>query len=302
MAKKDRSSLAAPLLLVLAACSGTAPSLGSSAASADGGGGGAGGGAGGAGISADGGSSTSAGGGSYIIVLRATQSPVAVDTSTSGQTPSDQRIGFLGLRLLQDASSEGPLDVADFSSPVDVGYNDGDETVIAKVPAKSLRAGHFTTAEVPIAYVRFAVAGTYHDGEVAAPGNFADVIAMANGAAIDGSTHDQGYWKTTFSSTAGTTLGTMAGENAVVAQPASGSGIALDTSGSPAKYVFATDLTIDPNLDHDEKIVFTVNTYQDFRWQDSANAGYTNGVFDVSSAGFETVTQLGANSIATSIE
>ncbi|MGH7328569.1 MAG: hypothetical protein ACREJX_09490, partial [Polyangiaceae bacterium] len=198
--------------------------------------------------------------------------------------------------------SEGPLDVADFSAPVDVGYNDGDETVIAKVPAKSLRAGHFTSAEVPIAYVRFTVAGTYHDGDVAAPGNFADVISMAPGTIIDGTSHDQGYWKTSFSSTAGTTLGTMAGENAVVAQPAPASTIALDTSGSPAKYVFPTDLTIDPNLDHDEKIVFTVNTYQDFRWQDAATAGYAMGVFDVASAGFETVTQLGANSIATSIE
>ena len=297
MAKKDRVSLlAAPLLLALAACSGTAPSLGTtSGTSSDGGGSSTGG---------DGGSTgaTTGAGGNYVIVLRATQTPVAVDSSTSGQTPSDQRIGFLGLRLLEDASSEGPLDVADFSTPVDVGYNDGDETVIAKVPAKSLRAGHFTSAEVPIAYVRFTVAGTYHDGDIAAPGNFADVIAMANGTAIDGTTHDQGYWKTTFSSTAGTTLGTMAGENAVVAQPAPASTIALDTSGSPAKYVFPTDLLIDPNLDHDEKIVFTVNTYQDFRWQDSASAGYTAGVFDVSNAGFETVTQLGANSIATSIE
>ena len=102
--------------------------------------------------------------------------------------------------------------------------------------------------------------------------------------------------------TTAATLGTMAGENAVVAQPAPASSIALDTSGSPAKYVFPTDLEIDPNLDHDEKIVFTVNTYQDFRWQDASSAGYQSGVFDVSSAGFETVTQLGANSIATSIE
>ena len=299
MAKKDRSSLlAAPLLFVLAACSGTSSPLGSTTASTSDAGSGS------DGAGRDGGSSatTTGAGGNYIIVLRATQSPVAVDGSTSGQTPSDQRIGFLGLRLLQDASSEGPLDVADFSTPVDVGYNDGDETVIAKVPAKSLRAGHFTTAEVPIAYVRFTVAGTYHDGDVAAPGNFADVIAMANGTAIDGTTHDQGYWKTTFSSAAGTTLGTMAGENAVVAQPSPASAIALDTSGSPAKYVFPTDLVIDPNLDHDEKIVFTVNTYEDFRWQDSANAGFTAGVFDVSNAGFETVTQLGANSIETSIE
>lgn len=296
MAKKDRSPLfAAPLLVLLAACSGTSSPLSSSSASTAGDGGVASGGG-------SGGSSATSAGGNYIIVLRANQTPVAVDPSTSGQTPIDQRIGFLGLRLLQDASSEGPLDVADFSTPVDVGYNDGDETVIAKVPAKSLRAGHFTTAEVPIAYVRFTVAGTYHDGEIAAPGNFADVISMANDTSIDGTTHDQGYWKTTFSSTAGTTLGTMAGENAVVAQPAPASTIALDTSGSPAKYVFPTDLVIDPNLDHDEKIVFTVNTYQDFRWQDSASAGYAAGVFDVSSAGFETVTQLGANSIATSME
>lgn len=300
MAKKDRFSLlAAPLFLALAACSGTTASdLGSqnSATGGDGAGSAAG------GSATAGGSKGTVSGGNYVIVLRAEQSPVAVDPSTAGQTPSDQRIGFLGLRLKKDAGDASPLDVADFSAPVDVGYNDGDETVVAKVPARSLAAGHYTVAEVPIAYVRFMIGGTYHDSGASVPGTFADVISMANGTVIDGSTHDEGWWKSSFSSTAGTTLGVLAGENAVFGQPGGASGIVLDTSQSPSKYVFSTSLDVDPTIDHDVKVVFTVNTFEDFRWQDASGPGYANGVFDVSGSSFETVTQLGANSIATTIE
>ena len=97
-------------------------------------------------------------------------------------------------------------------------------------------------------------------------------------------------------------LGATSGENALVAQPAAASGITLDTTNSPSKYVFPVALDVDPTIDHDVKVVFTVNTYEDFRWQDAAKAGFTNGTFDVDASGFETVTQLGAHTIATTIE
>jgi hypothetical protein len=296
-------ALFAALSLGLAGCSGVSPTTGAAASTSTD--------DGGASSSAttptsDGGTSTTnpsgPGTGNYIIVLHADQTPVAVDASTSGETPADQRIGFLGLQLLQNTNDPSPLVVANLSAPVDVGYNDGDDTVIATVPAKNLRAGHFTVAHVPIAYVRFTVAGTFHSTEIAVPGDFSDVIAMANGAMIDGTSRDQGFWETAFSSDGGTTYGMQTGEHAVIAQPGASSGIALDNANSPSKYVFSTDLDVDPTIDHDVRVVFHVNTYQDFRWQDSNAAGYTNGVFDVSSSGFETVTQLGANSISTTIE
>jgi hypothetical protein len=293
-------ALFASLSLALAGCSGVAPTTGASAGpSANDGGSSS-----STVTPADGGSSstTPTGTGNYVIVLHADQTPVAVDPSTSGETPTDQRIGFLGLQLMQNTSDPNPLVVANLSAPVDVGYNDGDDTVIATVPAKTLRAGHFTVAQVPIAYVRFTVGGTFHTTELAVPGDFSDVIAMANGASIDGTSRDQGFWETAFSSSGGTTYGMQTGEHAVIAQPGASSGIALDNSNSPSKYVFSTDLDIDPNIDHDVRVVFHVNTYQDFRWQDSSAAGYANGVFDVSASGFETVTQLGANSISTTIE
>jgi hypothetical protein len=296
-------ALFASLSLSLAACSGGVSPVGSGSSSgaAAGNDGGA-----TATTTADGGSSTTlptaTGSGNYIIVLHADQTPVAVDPSTAGETPSDQRIGFLGLRLLENTGDTSPLVVANLSAPVDVGYNDGDDTVIATVPAKNLRAGHFTVAQVPIAYVRFTVGGTFHTGEVAAPGNFSDVIAMANGASIDGTTRDQGFWETAFSGAGGTTYGMQTGEHAAIAQPGASSGIALDTSRSPSQYVFATNLEVDPNLDHDVRVVFHVNTYQDFRWRDQSAPGYASGVFDVSASGFETVTQLGANSISTTFE
>jgi hypothetical protein len=296
-------ALFATLTLTLAGCSGVSPTTGAAASAAgtdDGGSSSS------TSSPTDGGTSSSnptgSGTGNYIIVLHADQTPVAVDPSSSGETPSDQRIGFLGLRLLESVGDDNPLVVATMSAPVDVGYNDGDDTVIATVPAKTLRAGHFTVAQVPIAYVRFTVAGTFHTSEIAAPGNFSDVIAMANGAMIDGTSRDQGYWETAFSSSGGTTYGMQTGEHAVIAQPGASSGITLDNANSPSEYVFPTDLVVDPNLDHDVRVVFHVNTYQDFRWQDSNAAGYASGVFDVSASGFETVTQLGANSMSTTLE
>lgn len=305
MAQNDRFYPLVALALSLAACSGTSAGALTSARPAgdDAGSEAIVGADAGAKASADAGSGDGGtGNGHYIIVLHADQTPVAVDGATSGETPSDQRIGFSGLHLFKDASDTSPLVVADLPAPVDVGYNDGDDTVIATVSAKSLSAGHFTVARIPIAYVRFTVAGTFHTMTVAAPGNFSDVIAMANGTMIDGTTRDQGFWQTAFSSSGGTTYGMQSGEHAVVAQPGAASGITLDTSKSPSEYVFPTDLDVDPNLDHDVRVVFHVNTYQDFRWQDQNVAGYTSGTFDVSAAGFETVTQLGANSISTSVE
>ncbi|HEX7664742.1 MAG TPA: hypothetical protein VF407_09530, partial [Polyangiaceae bacterium] len=151
----------------------------------------------GTGSSSDAGSSSTSGGGNYVIVLRAVQTPVAVDSTTSGQTPIDQRIGFSGLHLKTASGDE--LTVADLPSTVDVGYNDGDETTIATVKASTLKAGHYTTAEVPIAYVKFTVAGTYHQSGAGVPGSFADSIAMADSAIIDGVAHDKGWWASTFS-------------------------------------------------------------------------------------------------------
>jgi hypothetical protein len=294
-------ALFASLTLGLAGCSGVSPATG---AAPTGSGADDGGSSSSTTTPTDGGSSSTnpTGTGNYIIVLHADQTPVAVDPSSSGETPTDQRIGFMGLRLLENAGDVAPLVVANLSAPVDVGYNDGDDTVIATVPAKTLRAGHFTVAQVPIAYVRFTVGGTYHTADVAVPGDFSDVISMANGAMIDGASHDQGFWETAFSSSGGTTYGMQSGEHAVTAQPGATSGITLDNTNSPSQYVFPTDLVVDPNLDHDVRVVFHVNTYQDFRWQDSSAAGYANGVFDVSASGMETVTQLGANSMSTTIE
>lgn len=284
------------LVSVLAGCSGSSASVGG--APADDAGAVASGDAGAE--PTDGGTTSTSGGGNYIIVLRAVQTPVAVDGATSGQTPIDQRIGFSGLQL--KTATGDMLTVAELPSTLDVGYNDGDETTIATVKASTLAAGHYTIAEVPIAYVKFTVAGTYHQGTMGLPGNFGDTISMADGALIDGAAHDKGYWASTFSTTAGVQLGATSGENALVAQPATASGITLDTTKSPSKYVFPVDLTVDPTIDHDVKVVFTVNTYQDFRWQDGATTGFTNGTFDVYASGFETVTQLGANSIATTLE
>ena len=46
-------------------------------------------------------------------------------------------------------------------------------------------------------------------------------------------------------------------------------------------------------ITEDIELLFTVNAYQDFHWQDDTDSGYRTGVFDVSDRSFERVTQRG---------
>jgi hypothetical protein len=230
-----------------------------------------------------------------VVTVRvdAVQTPIT-ETGISQETPVDQRVGILGLTLLKGASDPSPLVVFQHTQPVDTPYNAGSSTVVGTAPASVLVAGTYTLARVPVDSVKFTVAGTYHFGVTPVVGDFTDVIALSSGVSLDGATRARGWWSASFA-VGGTTEGQTSGMNADIAQPGTASRIGLDLSGPVAAYVFPVNLTIPAVIDSDLEVVFTVNTYEDFHWMDQDEPGYEPGVFDVSSASFEPVTQLGGN-------
>ncbi len=289
------AALAFPLLLVLAACSGNTSSLGTSPTGPTD-----------AGAHdvvtahpADTGVSPSSA--QVYVRLNAVQTPTGpVAPGAPQETPTDQRAGILGLTLLRDASDPSPLVVLDLPAAIDTLYNDGASTLIGAAPASAVTAGTYTLARVPVSYVNFTVAGVYHAGATPEAGDFTDLISLGTAVTLNGATRDRGWWASSFA-VLGVTEGQTSGENAAIAQPASTSGMQLDLSGPVAAYVFPVNLVIPAAIPSDLEIIFTVNTFEDFHWTDQAAVGNTPGVFDVSSSGFEPVTQLGANSFTVTI-
>jgi hypothetical protein len=231
----------------------------------------------------------------------AEQTPVASTDGASRETPIDQRVGVLGLELMKSETDPSPLVVFTSAQAVDTGYNAGDDTLVGTATAASLTAGTYLFARVPVAYVKFTVDGTYHEGSLAIPGQFSDAISLSANTSLDGASRDQGWWSASFL-VDGTNEGTSTGSGAAIGQPGQGSGIRLDMTQSVAAYVFPVNVVIDPAVTHDVTLLFTVNTYEDFHWQDENTAGYAPGVFDVSYGVFEPVTQLGANSVTVTME
>ena len=225
------------------------------------------------------------------------QTPVG--SGPSQETPTDQRVGILGLTLLRSANDPSPLTVLYEALPVETPYNAGSSTLLGSVPASKLAPGTYTVCRLPVSYVRFTVAGTYHAGAMSMPGEFTDVIALTAGASLERAARDRGWWSSSFS-TGGTTVGQANGEHADIAQPGPRSNITLDLHEAVAAFVSPVNITIPKVITEDIELLFTVNAYQDFHWQDDTDSGYRTGVFDVSDRSFERVTQLGANSFTVS--
>lgn len=230
------------------------------------------------------------------IHVRASTSPVPHDDGLSGQTPSVQKIGIRKLTMMTSDTDPSPLVVFDHgASAVEAGLDDGDDTVVATVPAASLKAGNYTIARVAIAHARYRVAATMHGLGQAVPGTFENLHVLSDGATVDGETFDKGHYRFTFE-VGGTPLATQSGEDSPLPLEPSVGGITMDTEGSETAYVFPISVPVEPALRGDVRMIFEVNTYDNFRWEDEAMNGYARGVFDVTPSSFEPVKSFGANS------
>lgn len=228
-----------------------------------------------------------------ILHVRATEAPFPQTDGFAAQTARNEKIGISGLTLLTSASDPSPLKVYEGAS-VEAGLNDKEDTVVARVSAKSLKAGTYTIARVPVSHVRYTVSGAYHAGGFTAPGDFIDVVVLTDGTMIDGHSHDQGWYSSSFA-TGGMTYGPATGMTPFPS--VDGGGFKLVTAGGRAYYEFAiSPIIVDPGVTRDVNVIFEVNTNLDFHWQDVPNAGYATNVFDVEMASYEPVKKFGANS------
>jgi hypothetical protein len=241
-----------------------------------------------------------AGAATLTVRLRATTAPFAHADGLSGLTTTHTRAGVRSLELLRSSADKAPQVVLDLGSgAVEVGYDDGDDTVIAKVPAASLATGHFIYARMVQTWSHFQVAATMHQAGAASAGTLDELMVMSNHAQVNGVERTAGHLEYTFTGGSGTSSG--GAENAPVPVFSTTAGAwAVVENGDWAVY-YPVSLDLSP-FATDRELVITVNMDHAFRWTDNAlGVGYLPGVFDIEPPYYEPVVRFGGNAFDATI-
>jgi len=265
------------------------------------GGAGAGAGMGEAGATAQGGAGGVVDGPTITIRFRAHTDPFAHDDGLNGQTPISHSSGVRKLQLFKDPSDPNPITVFDFGSTfVEIGYDDGDDTSVYTLPAKSLPTGMYTMARVVHSHVRYRVSSTMHTNGLSLPGEFDNMQVLSDGTLLDGQVRNHGYYEYVFL-TGGQQFPTS-GNNAPLPQGWNTGGFSVGVESGEWAYSFPVDLALTPDLAADLDVVLEVNMFESFRWQDQDQPGYAPGVFDTNPIVSEPVVHFGANSYWLTLE
>jgi hypothetical protein len=241
------------------------------------------------------------GGPRLTLALRGSTTPVAHADGFSGQTPTRQIVAIKSLWLYKSATDPSPLKVLDLGAKsVETDLVTGQTSEIGTVALKSLAAGTYTIAKVGTAYVRYSVAARMHS-VVTTDGRYDNIQALSDGSVIDGQTRAKGWYRYAYAVGA-TTYGTQEGADAPLPQLPSTGGFALETTGPESFYVFPTSVVIDPNEPKDQRFVCEVNVHESVRWQDQAQPGYAEHVYDTTATTYEPVMAFGASSFSLKLE
>ncbi len=236
------------------------------------------------------------GGPTVTIHVRATQAPVSQVPGTSGQTPVTQRMAFKSLTLYTSEADPTGYQVFDLGAAgVEVGLDDKNDTVLTRLPVRSLKAGKYTFARAGVTSVKFKVKATMHNLGFILPGEFDNMQALSDGAVLGGQARKKGWYRYTFSAT-GIPPQSVEGDNAPLPQSSGRGGIRLEDGPGGMVYAFPIDLVIDPGVTVDLKAIWEVNTHENFRWTDLRVVNYAAGVFDSTPTVSEPVVSFGANS------
>lgn len=234
------------------------------------------------------------------IHLRASTKPIAHLDGWSGQTPKKQLIGIRALTLGTSASDPNAWTVFDLAAGfIEAPLDDAADTVLAKIPASSLRAGTYVYAKAWVTHVRYEVDAVVHALGASVPGTFKNLQVLSDGTNVDGAVRASGFYSFSFVA-GGQTYGPTTGSGGPLPQ-SSGNGITLTVDAGKASYGFPIALPVTtPSGDVD--IYLDANTHDDFRWEDTAGADHAAKVFDVDPPQtFEPVKQFGANALALSV-
>jgi hypothetical protein len=247
----------------------------------------------------DAGTTSEGGGGgtaNIVIHVRATAAPVAHVDGLSGQTPRDEYIGVKAMQLLTSPADPSPFVIFEHPTYVEARLNDGDDTVIATVPASSVRPGQYSYVRTLVTHVRYKVDATVHASGVATVGEYENLLVLTNDTEVGGQKRQSGDLVSTFRG-GGQTFGPT--ESKYPLPPRTEwAGVALEVSQGRAYYVYPATIVVGPPPATDVSATFEVNMHECFRWEDLPTAGYRPGVWDVELTGYEPVRQFGANSFS----
>lgn len=210
----------------------------------------------------------------------------------AGQTARAVRGGIRSLSLLRTADDPTPLRLFNHGKDaVEVGYNQGDDTVVAQVPSSSLRAGVFTLARMVQTHSRFQVDVAWHQGGTMTPSVLDELVVMSNDTNVDGAVRPAGFYNATLQ--AGADGQVFTGEDWPVPPLSTTAGAwAVVEDGDWAVYfpvhvelgvAAVAALTVEVNMDHA------------FRWQDASTTGFQPQMWDLQDGAWENVVQFGGN-------
>jgi hypothetical protein len=236
-----------------------------------------------------------------ILHVRATTKPVQHNDTWAGQTPRDEYIGIRGLLLATSKDDQNPVVVFDQGPGkfVEARLNDGDDTVVAKVPVSKLRAGMYTWGRTLVTHARYKVDATAHYMGFSTPGEYESLLVLSDKTSVKNKVRGSGDLETLFRGN-GQSYGPY--ESNTPIPPWQSGSISLEVKNGEASYVYPTSVAVDPSINTDVHVIYEVNMHECFRWEDQNGFGYAKGVWDTELSTYEPLKQFGANSFRVFVE
>jgi hypothetical protein len=246
----------------------------------------------------DGGTAGDGGTGIVNIHVHANTKPFPHNDGFAGQTPRDEYMGIRGLLLYLTKDDPNPMLVFDNGSFVEARLNDGDDTVVAKVPASKLKAGNYTFARTLVTHARYNVNATVHASGFSTPGEYENLLVLSDNTTVNNRKWMSGDLETTFRG-GGQTYGPTDLKQQLPRWETGG--ITFEVVNGQASYFYPVALRVEPSITTDVDVTFDVNMTDCFRWEDQSGFGYQSGVWDVELTGYEPVKQFSANAFTLTV-
>lgn len=236
------------------------------------------------------------------IRIKASTAPFPHSDGYAGQTARGTLGGCRSISLLKSRNDPNPLVLFNHGAdPVEVGYDDGNDTQVATVPARGLAEGHYVLGRLVQTHSRYQVDATSHLLGTSTDGYFDDVLVMSNGTRVDGQMRDAGYYHFVFHHGAEEEI--YMGDNWQIAVWSTTAGAeAVVEDGEWAVY-FPVDLDVSQADWANKTMSILVNMDHAMRWIDNPlGLGYRADVWDVELPVFEPVMQFGGNQFDVTVQ
>jgi hypothetical protein len=236
------------------------------------------------------------------VRIRANVAAFAHTDGISGQTAQRVRSGIRSLRLYRDKNDSSPVELFNFGpNPVEVGYSDGDNTLVAQIDPSKVPQGTYTFVRMVQTHSRFRINGTFHDAGKSMPGVFDDLWVMTDGTMVDGTLRNAGHYVFAFESSAGDKK-QFTGDDALVPGYSTTSGaVGVVEAGEWAVW-FPAQVVIPAQFSNGSALTIDVNMFESFRWTDLPGEGFLPGVFDATALSYELVQRFGGNEFVTTFK